>query len=237
MTDVVYLVRPGSENPELRYSLRSVHHNMPHERVWLFGHRPPFVSAAARYVFVPQEDPLQRKRQNAMRILHAIADRPEIDRFVLFNDDFFVTELTGAEPPPVHKGSLTELAARRVLSNPRSHYTGVLAKTAALLSEAGIAEPLCYETHSPMTMTRDQLALTLAYIERHALGEMVAPRSILGNLHRLGGEPIGEVKVYGGEPAPTAGPFLSTTDSSFRYHSIGKLIRRAFPDPSPYEQL
>jgi hypothetical protein len=236
VTDIVYLVRPGNENPELRYSLRSVHRNMPHERVWLFGHRPSFVSAAARHVFVPQRDPLRWKRQNALLILQEIAARADIDRFVLFNDDFFVTQLTGPEPPPLHRGSLVELARRRARINPSSHYTKVLDRTARLLTDAGMPDALSYETHSPMTMTRDQLSRTLAYIERHAAGKMVAPRSILGNVHHLGGELTGEIKVYGPEPSPSSGPFLSTTDSSFKYHAVGKVIRRAFPDPSPYEQ-
>lgn len=236
MSDIAYIVRPGNENEELRYSLRSVHRNMVHDRVWIFGHRPRWASAAVRHVFVPQRDPLQWKRQNAMMLLRAMSERPELDRFVLFNDDFFVTELVTGDPPPVHRGSLLAHAADRVEVSPHGHYAGVLTLTARLLVEAGIPDPLSYETHTPMTMTREQLTMTLDYIGKHAVGEQVAPKSILGNLYRLGGMRVGEVKVYGAEHAPpSASPFLSTTDTSFRYHPIGAKLRRAFPDPSPYE--
>lgn len=236
VSDLVYLVRPGNDNEELRYSLRSVHRNMPHDRVWIFGHRPPWVSTAVRHVFIPQGDPAKLKRQNAMALLAAIADRVDLDEFVLFNDDFFVTELTGPVPPPRHRGPLAAFAEGRRVVAPSGHYAGTMLRTVKLLTEAGLADALTYETHTPMAMTREQLELTLAYIDRHAAGEMVAPRSILGNLHRLGGELIGNVKIYGPEPAPPdAAPFLSTTDSSFRYHEIGKRLRRAFPHPSPYE--
>jgi hypothetical protein len=236
VSDLAYIVKPGDDNEELRYSLRSVHRNMPHERVWIFGHRPPWVSPAVRHVFVAQQDPARWKRQNAMALLRAMTDRADLDKFVLFNDDFFVTEMTGPEPPPRHRGSLAEFALGRWHIAPGGHYAGVMMRTVALLREAGLGDGLTYETHTPMTMTREQLELTLAYIDRHSAGEMVAPRSILGNLHRLGGELIGNVKIYGPEPAsPDAAPFLSTTDCSFRYHEIGKRLRRAFPDPSPYE--
>ena len=41
--DAVYYVRPGDRNDELRYSLRSLA-NLPHDRVWIVGHTPPWVT-------------------------------------------------------------------------------------------------------------------------------------------------------------------------------------------------
>ena len=41
--DLVYVVRDGA-NPELRYSLRSVAVNLPHDRVWIVGHVPAWIT-------------------------------------------------------------------------------------------------------------------------------------------------------------------------------------------------
>ncbi len=235
MADLVYIVRPGNDNPELRYSLRSVEANLPHERVWIFGHRPRWC-VNVEHVFMAQRDPALYKRENALSLLGLITAQA-IDRFVLMNDDFFVVDMAPAEPAPVHRGRLASLADDRELARPKSKYARLLRLTDQLLREAGIGEPLAYETHTPMTMTRQQLSSTLGYIDLHSAGEQLAPRSILGNLYQLGGAQIGNVKVYGSESAPpSAGPFLSTTDMSFRYHDIGDRLRRAFPRPSRYEQ-
>lgn len=233
--DVVYLVRPGNDNPELRYSLRSVWRNLQPDRVWIAGHCPPWV-AGVRRLTVAQLDPTRYKRQNAIAILYAVAAAGP-DEFVLFNDDFFVTHPVAGPPPPVHRGPLADFAADRLAAKPDSPYSGLLARTDEALRAAGVRRPLAYETHTPMAMSREQLRVTLGFIEtENAPPEQLAPRSILGNLHALGGERIGDVKVYGAENAPAAaGPWLSTTDSSFRYHPIGQKIRRAFSDPSPYE--
>ena len=41
--DIVYVVRPGERNEELRYSLRSLS-NLPHGRVWIAGYMPKWVT-------------------------------------------------------------------------------------------------------------------------------------------------------------------------------------------------
>lgn len=45
MTDLVWIVKPGDGNEELRWSLRSAVAHVPHERVWIVGSRPGWCTA------------------------------------------------------------------------------------------------------------------------------------------------------------------------------------------------
>lgn len=226
--DVAYIVRPGNENEELRYSLRSLV-NVPHGDVWIFGHRPKWVSDAVRHVFLPQRDPMRFKYENATELMRMLAlGGPE--RFALMNDDFFCVRPAESWPRPAHRGSLLALADERV-----GNYGKMLRATASLLLESGIAEPLAYTLHKPLAMTRTNLQMAFQYGDTHrAAGEHVSWRSVYGNLMRLGGQREEDVKVHadGGMPA---GSWCSTNDGSFRYHPVGKRIRSVFSQPSPYE--
>jgi hypothetical protein len=227
--DIAYIVRPGSDNPELRYSLRTLR-NIEHGNVWMFGHRPSWVKNV-HHVYVPQFP--GKKWENAFGNVRALAEQ-RLSEFILFNDDFFVVRWSGI-PRPVHRGSLVALAAETAAARGKtSAYANLLRATADVLIEGGHRDPLAYTTHTPMMMTGEGLAQTVAYIDRHAAGGRLSPRSIYGNLMRLGGERIGDVKVKGDELPPES-TFISTTDASFRYHAIGRNLRKAFPDPSPYE--
>ncbi len=228
MTALAYIVRPGDRNPELRYSLRSVWWHLPHTEVWIAGHAPAWVRGV-HVIGVAQNDD---KRRNALANLRALVEQGP-DEFILMNDDFFALRAILSPPAPVFRGPLREQVGTRRRGSPHAE---TLRLTDSILREAGIAEPLSYETHTPMTMTREGLQMALDYGARHAVGESFAPRSIYGNLLHVGGQRIGNVKVYASEPAPRAAvDWVSTTDTSFRYHAIGERLRAQFPEASPYE--
>lgn len=228
MIDVAYIVRPGNENEELRYSLRSLA-NVPHGDVWIFGHRPKWVSDAVRHVFLPQRDPMHFKYENNTKLIEMLSlGGPE--RFALMNDDFFCVKPTESWPRPAHRGPLAELAKER-----DGNYGKLLRATADLLIESGIAEPLAYTLHKPIVMTRASLQMAYAYgAANRAEGEQVSWRSIYGNLMRLGGPYEDDVKVHANGGMPP-GPWVSTNDGSFRYHPVGRRLRAILSEPSPYE--
>ena len=228
MIDVVYVVRPGNSNPELRYSLRSLM-NVPHGDVWIVGHRPPWVTGV-RHVFVPQRDPLLHKYANNTAVITALAEHGPA-RFALMNDDFFCMR-PARWPEPAHRGPLLELARER-----QGSYGALLTATGALLVEAGVPEPLAYTLHEPLPIQRDTFRLAVDYgLRNRAEGDALSWRSLYGNLARLGGERREDVKVHGNGPVPST-DWVSTSDCSFRYHRIGAAIRRAMATPGPYEQL
>lgn len=232
MTDVVYLVRPG-DNEELRYSLRSLR-NVPHGDVVLVGHCPSWVRGV-RHLPVAQLDPGLWKYENATALLREVALRGP-DEFALFNDDFFCVSPVGGMPAPAIRGSLRALAAERSCHR-SSAYAEMLRVTAAILTESGHPDPGAYTLHTPLTMRRDGLSLTLDYGERHrGDARALSWRSLYGNIMQLGGRPEPDVKVHADEPLPS-GPWVSTSDASFRYHRIGTRLRALLDEPSPYEAL
>lgn len=101
--DVVYYVRPGERNEELRYSLRSLQ-NMPHERVWLVGHKPAWVTGVEH---IPNRSNGSSPQHNATSHLLAACDAVPAERFVVFNDDFYVMEPI-EHIPALHAGPLSE---------------------------------------------------------------------------------------------------------------------------------
>jgi hypothetical protein len=114
----------------------------------------------------------------------------------------------------------------------RSRYWAALGRTRALLRDLGVADPLSYEAHVPMLMSR---AGALDALDRCKDDPRLHERSIFGNLHIGGGEQIADVKVYRrADPVP-AGPFISTTEVSFTRSPAGRRVRGRFRAPCRYE--
>jgi hypothetical protein len=217
LPDVVYLVRDGDDNDELRWSLRSLV-NLPHRTVWLAGYQPSWTAGVGR-IRVRQS---HSKWDNQERNLRAACDVAEVsDPFVLFNDDFFVIEPIPAVPV-LHRGTVGEVIDR--WRQRRDEYGRRFRKTAALVG----SDALCYDAiHVPMTFRKEPLRRVLTE-SRGALF-----RTVYGNRLQVGGRVHHDVKVRGDRFCE--GPFVSTSDATFARKQAGRRIRQMFPQPSPYE--
>lgn len=106
LPDIVYPVRPGTINEELRYSLRSLA-NVPHGRVWIAGHRPPWARGVGHIPVPPQATKYLGSTAN----LRAAVEHPEVaEEFLYFNDDFFVMTAV-QEVPALHRGPVDRVEA------------------------------------------------------------------------------------------------------------------------------
>jgi len=223
--DVVYLCRPG-RNEELRFSLRSLR-NIPHDRVWIFGGAPDWVTVP---VF-PVSRHTGASYATTTEALLAAAHHPEVsDRFLLMNDDFFIMAPIGSMPT-LHRGRV-QAAATDYQRRGVTGYAGALVAMGEWLADHGHPDPLCYELHVPMVMDKATVR------ELPGLGIGGKPfdmhkRTLYGNHAHIGGSLYRDAKVIRGDADRL---FLSTTDQSFHSFAVGKRIRRAFPDPSPYER-
>lgn len=102
--DVVYINRPGDENEELRYSLRSLK-NLPHDRVFIVGYSPVWVRGCESIAV----DPQRSKHASAESNLIAACSSLEVsDPFYVFNDDFYVMQEMETIPV-LHEGPLSEV--------------------------------------------------------------------------------------------------------------------------------
>jgi hypothetical protein len=233
VTDVAYIVRPGDDNEELRHSLRSLV-NLPHHRVWVAGHKPAWLTNV-EHVPTNQDRPTRAKHANAMTNLRALLERVG-DMFVLFNDDFYVTQPLDAVPVQ-HLGPMRLVLAEYRRKYPvNGGYTEAMAQTFAWLRSIGVADPLCYEMHAPITIDRDTMRDVIQRAERDGLDvDRFHNRTAYGNLAGIGGEQCEDVKVYTTLRVPIPIPFVSTNDTSFTTGAIGRTLRAMYPEPSRYE--
>jgi hypothetical protein len=224
----VYICREGN-NEELRYSIRSVEANLPKGNVWVVGGKPKWYTG----LHIPVKSGLGKQR-NAVQNLLMITESEEIpENFVLMNDDFFVVKPV-LKIKTYHGGSLQDKINVRKALTPGSRYLSLLSRTQKALQKRGIEDPLDYDIHVPMPMTKSGL--------KTALDLGIQWRSAYGNIYKVGGTKIKDVKVYGSinflelsySPEPLEYEYLSTDDSSFPV-VWKKMLKGMFPNPSSCE--
>ncbi|MGW5925234.1 hypothetical protein ACWF2L_03170 [Streptomyces anulatus] len=228
LPDVVYVVRPGDHNEQLRYSLRSLSH-LPHGRVWIAGHIPPWVAPDVGRIPLTQTG---TKYQNSTANLRAAAEHPEVaEDFLYCNDDFFVMRPT-PRMPALHRGPVARVEAYYA-SRANGLYLRGLRETRDLLGELGVPAPLSYELHVPMPMRK---GLLLEALDAGARLSVLHKRTLYGNLHQVGGTAIRDPKILTrGTGFPREAPFLSTMADTFTSGAVGRHIRAQFARPGPYE--
>jgi hypothetical protein len=228
LPDVIYPVRAGDSNDELRFSLRSLDMNLPHGRVWIVGHKPSWVTGVEHIPGNTASAP----RANLWRNLELACSHPDIsDDVLIFNDDFFV--LGRQESVPVlYRCKLAEqLDGVKHRSGLRGWWPESLMATAKALADAGFEDPLSYELHTPFPCSKALMGDTLArfaHIQRHNPPQW---RTLYGVTQQIGGVKHRDGKCV--KPGPLRRPFHSTDDLSWRYFRARFV--QLFPAPSRYE--
>lgn len=227
--DVVYVLRTGDGNEELRHSLRSLANLTRRGRVWAAGYRPRWATM--------DEIPVQQHRttfENSTANLAAACASPDVsDRFVYMNDDIFVLHRL-QKIPPLHRGTVRQFVAecRRIYGRPGRYIMGLEA-TAELLRRRGVRDPICYEGHVPLVVDKRLMAEALR-VGRDL--RVLHYRTLYGNMARLGGEEIGDWKIRDTHSVPDPSwLFTSTVDSVFARGAVGQWLRERFPNPGAYE--
>lgn len=226
--DIVYVVRVGERNEQLRYSLRSIAAHLPHRRVWLAGYCPTWAKDVGKISVVQPGT----KYANSTANLRAAAEHPDVaEEFLYFNDDFFVMQQVGVMPV-LHRGPVSRVEAYYA-TRANGQYLKGLRETRDLLATLGRPNPLSYELHVPMPMTKTRLLETLD-IGREL--KVLHKRTLYGNLHQVGGREIIDPKIL------TVGPrfsrhasFLSTMPDTFTRGQVGGYIRSRLAKTGPYE--
>jgi hypothetical protein len=227
--DIVYVVRPGDRNEELRHSLRSLQ-NVPHGEVFLAGHSPEWVQGTTHIQVKGYWD---KYRSSTLNLEAACRSPYPSDPFWLMNDDFFVMKRMDAFPI-FHRGPVTDVIPYYVDTYPNSPYLRGMQKTLELMGEAGFKYPLSYELHIPLLIHK---AGMLEAISRGKNIRAFHKRTYYGNLQKLGGTYSDDVKVREGMLRDyRTWDLLSTSDAIFDTHAVGAYIRETFPDPCPYER-
>nr|MDT0660856.1 hypothetical protein [Micromonospora sp. DSM 115978] len=231
--DAVYLVGEGRQRGEpLRYSLRSLINVPQVDRVVIVGYRPPWCRPD---LHLPVQQGRVKHINTWTNLMTALESDGVSDEFLLFNDDFFV--MSPVEQMPVlHRGPITGQIAnhKRTGHRPLLHRRQNLRD---MLNTLGVAHPLCYELHTPMPVVRAGMleALQRAKTVRPDGMAPTGKRTLYGNLARLGGVAVPDVKVrMPRDPLPD-GPLMSTSPAAWM-GTAGRTVRTEFAQPSRFEK-
>lgn len=231
--DIVYLVGPDEHNDQLRYSLRSLS-NLPHDRVWIVGHKPRWVKDV-QYLPVAQS---ASKHTNTWRNMEELAKHgPE--SFYLFNDDYFLLHPM-REIPVFNRGSLDERIAYYERKPGLRAWAARGRHTRRAFDRLGrdLSSLLTYELHLPLPLERSWVAGAVE--DLHKVRELeprfYMKRTWVANWADLGGQKSQDCKVHSKwGNATLRGSFLSTSDQAWS-GSTGAALRVRFPQSSPYEE-
>lgn len=231
--DFVYICRDG-DNPELRYSLRTIYKNTNVNSVWVVGGKPDWYKG--NHIPVPQTG---GKYENAQNNLRAIMRSSRIkDKFILMNDDFYIINPIDSIPV-YHGGSLEEKAQNFKNFKFSSKHAQMLEQTVDLLKRNGVPHPLDYSLHVPMTIHKSLFEFSLS------MGGAI--RSVYGNMNRIGGTllPVDDVKVhqkhihfpesYDFKKHMDHIPFLSSWDKTFPL--CYRAVLKEYSEASPWERV
>lgn len=228
--DLVVPVREAPANQQLRFALRSWAENLPHRRVWIVGHRLPWLDGVGH---IPTRQN-GTKWKNTTAAVRAVCEHPEVSRqWLLMNDDFFIMRPLPDGMPVLHRGLVADVE-RDYASRVSGRYLEGMRQTRDLLGELGHRDPLSYELHVPLPVDSDGM-LDALDLGQHL--DVLHKRTMYGNLAGVGGEQIEDVKILHRAPRGF-GPqsrFLSTMPDAFTNGHVGKFIQAAFPKPCRYE--
>lgn len=224
--DAVYVTRDG-ENPELRYSLRSLQ-NVPHNDVWIFGGVPSWVDTE-NVKIRPNRQESTPYRSTLSHIEKACDDIEVSDPFLLWNDDYYAMKPTVV--PVLHRGTLDHFLE----ASTNTPWWKGLRETHALLKEIRIENPMCYEVHAPLVIHKRDMQHAIRLVKKNGLNGS-ALRSVYGNIAPIGGHRTEDPKMFYRSDLFPQGDWLSSGPSVF-HSTVEPVLRYLFPYPSIYERV
>ena len=231
---IICPVRPGENNEELRYALRSWEMNLLLEDdliLMTVGHNPNWLSPDIH---------IKGNRTDSMplavldNILMASEHAVELGHreVIYMNDDFFCLDPVGKVMPVRRNVSLKEQLG--VFPRGTSLWWPTsLQLTIKVLAELGHENPHSYEVHRPLPA--DPAKMVSALTPWHSLTTAIVPqwRTLYGVLNEVEATPVADVKVAAVTPA-YGSPWVSTSDQSWRKHAPD--LMRRFPEKSHWER-
>lgn len=247
--DFVYLVRPGYNGEELKYSLRSIAKWYPNNKVWIVGYKPSWC-VNVNYIPIKEKN---EKWKNLVNDLIEVCNNQEVsENFIYMNDDFF------AITPTIPLDQLVEsnmgLLSKQInlyerSKKPKNNWQKAFKNVDMLMNKIGICGPYYnYESHTPLRINKQKF---LEIIQNPAVVDFIKTPNVLHyrTLYKNFDKPQKsislpqDIKILGlkdrtRDKIKVCG-WLSTSDSvinnsSFSY--LNNLLRNSFCRPCIYEQ-
>ena len=244
--DLVYIVRPGERNIDLRYSLRSVSKFCKYRNIWIVGFKPYWVQNVK---FIPTQQTGDKWKNSMVNYTAACKSREISDNFVLMNDDFFAIRPVNDwnHDCNVCLGELEDFVRRFSTIENRSKWQYGFEYAVNLLNSIRCNRHINYEIHTPIILNKQNFLAMLGQkeiIDFMSTKKVFHKRSIYKNLYPDIGEPrvIEDVKLNLYKDVDLIHlqeNWISTYDNTLdnsAYPLINKLIKSMFNKRCKYEK-
>lgn len=227
---LLYVLGTGSvwQDNELRYSLRSACAHVPHLKVAVVGHRPPWL---VNVEHLPFGDMDQHPVANtAQKLRAAVRTGLVSDDFLLLNDDFLFLE-DRTEHPAFVLGDLYRTVTQ-VGTKSAKHFAA-LAHSYGLLRKAGVLHAYDFESHHPLPMRKEHV--DRMFRDHPITSQTYAWRSLYGNLFHDAVITVADVKLRQ-RFNPPRGTHFSYDDSVAADPAFRAWCEARWPHSCPYER-
>lgn len=239
--DLLYLVRKGEVNEDLRASLRSIHKFAPpFDKIFFVGDCPDWCNNI-EHIYTEQYNTSWKNAFNNL-IIACQDDRLSND-FILMNDDFIATRSIDNwnESLLKAKNTISQQIINYQNEGINSNYTKAFVKTIELFNNIELYN---YELHIPMIINKKKF---LDLFNKPELQEFIKTnpvvlyRSIYGNYYGSKfNELIDDVKFEHGDPFEITTEWISVFDNWVgnreKYPRLNKFLDNIISEPSKYER-
>lgn len=194
--DLVYMLKMGNYNPDLKYSLRSVQKYVRgYDRIWIVGFKPIWIQNV-EYLKVQQNSSKYRNSLN--NIIHMCLCNDISDNFVLMNDDFIAHEDVNIQTDLNLCLSSLDKKIEKFKTYPHSSWRDGFKDVKELLVKLGSEYFMDFEVHAPMVFNKNKF---LSLINKDEIVDFVKHHDVLhyrtlyGNMYYKNPKSIRDVKI------------------------------------------
>lgn len=246
--DLVYIVKPGEINLDLRYSLRSVAKFCPYRKVWIVGFKPRWVQNVC---YLPTTQDKDKWKNSVINYTAACKCKDVSDNFVLMNDDFFAIKpvTNWYKNTNLCLGELSDFAEKFGKLRNRSKWQWAFSYAISLLKQLNSHTSYNYEAHTPLIINKKSFLEMLnlqAVADFQTTKKVFHKRSIFENLYPQYKEKprqMTDVKIEVGSDVSQHHleiGWISTYDGMLKnpnYPRLDYLLNKLFLKPSKFEKL
>lgn len=246
--DLVYIIKQGEKNEDLRYSLRSVSKFVPHDKIWIVGYKPSWV-INTEYIPVAQ-DKGSKWKNSVNNILTACNCEEISDNFVLMNDDFFAIKPIEnlEESINLSLGLLEETVINQKKKKRNSNWSKAFIYIDDLLKSLDIEEPYYnYESHTPLLINKKEYLEVMSLpkvIDFMKTNKVLHKRTLYKNIYKVDSKilPL-DVKLSSIKDDTNKRinicDWLSVYDNqvgNYKFKNLNDLLHNLFPESCEYEK-
>lgn len=245
--DLVYIVRPGEQNIDLRYSLRSISKFCTFRSVYIVGFKPFWVQ---NINFIPTIQSADKWKNSMLNYITACNSEKISNNFILMNDDFFAIRpvIDWNHDCNVCLGKLEDFAEKFSTNQKISRWQHGFEYAIDLLNSVGCSNHYNYEAHTPIIINKHNFLATLNQSDIKAFqdtNKVFHKRSIYKNLYPDDHIPriIKDVKLDLYKDIDLSyleENWISTYDNTLNnniYPLVNKLLKGMFNKPCKFEKV